>query len=245
MKFCSRLVAALGFLSRLVPARQMEPGEMGRSLAAYPLAGAIVGSVAALPLALGLGRGNPFVQAVIFTALGVYLTRALHYDGLADVCDGWGSMACGERFWAILKDSRIGAFGVMALCLSLAAQIVFTATLCEGRAYGGLVFGAAFGRGCCAVLAYLGRDLGRPGLAREFLAAADAGVLRATFAWLTLLAVLLFPFKAVLTACLLAGLMLWRLLRLARDNHGLNGDFLGAAIVLGELCAYAGFAFTL
>jgi len=215
---------------------------MGRSLAVYPLAGAIVGAIAALPLALGLGQGRPLVAATIFTALGVYLTRALHYDGLADVCDGWGSLATGERFWKILKDSRIGAFGVMALCLSLVAQIVFAATLCEGRAYGGLVFGAAFGRACCAVLAYLGRDLGRPGLAREFLASADMGVLITALAWLALLAVLLFPFKAVLAACLLAGLMLWRLLRLARAREGLNGDFLGASIVLGELCAYAGFA---
>jgi adenosylcobinamide-GDP ribazoletransferase len=217
---------------------------MGRTLAVYPLAGAIVGAAAALPLALGLGQGRPLVQAAIFTALGVYLTRALHYDGLADVCDGWGSLADGERFWAILKDSRIGAFGVMALCLSLTAQVVFAAALCESRAYGGLVFGAAFGRACGAALAYLGRDLGRPGLGREFLAAADRGVLIAALAWLALLAVLLFPFKAALAAVLLAGLALWRLLGLARARQGLNGDFLGAAIVLGELCAYAGFAFT-
>jgi len=244
MNTWSRLVTALGFLSRLVPAREAAPGEMGKTLAVFPLAGAIVGSVAALPLALGLGQNRPLVQAVIFTALGVYLTRALHYDGLADVCDGWGSLAGGERFWKILKDSRIGAFGVLALCLSLAAQIVFASTLCEGRAHGGLVFGAAFGRGCGAVLAYLGRDLGRPGLAREFLASADRTVLLTALAWLAVLAVLLFPFKAVLAACLLAGFALWRLLGLARAKQGVNGDFLGAAIVLGELCAYAGFAFT-
>jgi len=237
MKVWTRLVTALGFLSRLVPAREVKPGELGGTLAVYPLAGAIIGAIAALPLAFGLAQGRPLVQATIFTALGVYLTRALHYDGLADVCDGW-------RFWEILKDSRIGAFGVLALCLSLAAQIVFAATLCESRAYGGLVFGAAFGRGCCVVLAYLGRDLGRPGLGRQFLASADARVLSAALAWLALLAVLLLPFRAVLAACLLAGLMLWRLLRLAKARQGLNGDFLGASIVLSELCAYAGFAFT-
>jgi adenosylcobinamide-GDP ribazoletransferase len=244
VKIWSQTILALGFLSRLVPARAAEPGEMGRTLAVYPLAGAVLGALAALPLALGLGDGHPLVQALLFTALMVYLTRALHLDGLADLCDGWGSMARGDRFWDILKDSRIGAFGVMALCLALVAQVVLCAVACEHKHFAALAFGAAFGRGCCAVLAHLGRGLGRPGLAAGFLAAADRNVLLAALAWLAALAVLLLPFKALAVAVLPAAFMLWRLFRLAKAQGGMNGDFLGACIVLGELCAYAGFAMT-
>ena len=58
------------------------------------------------------------LAAWLWMALEAWSTRGLHWDGLADLGDASGSGAQGERFWAILRDSRLGAFGALHLLLA-------------------------------------------------------------------------------------------------------------------------------
>ncbi|NEU13444.1 adenosylcobinamide-GDP ribazoletransferase [Methylobacterium sp. BTF04] len=132
------LAACLRFYSRLpVPAL---PGEgdphavpdfraVPRML---PLAGLILAVPGALVLlvAWGLGLG-PFLAATLAIAIGVAITGALHEDGLADVADGFGGGTTPERRLEIMRDSRIGAYGGVALVLSLALRIGAFATLLD------------------------------------------------------------------------------------------------------------------
>ncbi len=96
----------------------------------------VAGLILALPSALVLLAGwwidlGPFVAATLAVAVGVMITGALHEDGLADVADGFGGGTTRERRLEIMKDSRIGAYGGVALMLSLSLRIGALATLLD------------------------------------------------------------------------------------------------------------------
>jgi adenosylcobinamide-GDP ribazoletransferase len=113
---------ALSLLSRLpVPLRRFDRG--ARAAWAYPLAGLVIGGIAALGglTAWAIGLPTPLV-ALIALALPIVLSGAMHEDGLADTADGlWGGWTRARRL-EIMKDSHIGSYGVIALILSLGAR---------------------------------------------------------------------------------------------------------------------------
>ncbi len=116
------VAAALGLLSRLpVPVNTDAAQRRGaRAAWAFPLAGLGLGLIAALvgALALWCGLPAPLVAGLVLACL-VITTGAMHEDGLADSADGlWGGWTP-ERRLEIMKDSRIGAYGVIALILAL------------------------------------------------------------------------------------------------------------------------------
>ncbi|MCM2359559.1 MAG: adenosylcobinamide-GDP ribazoletransferase, partial [Geobacteraceae bacterium] len=93
--------------------------DLGRSMALFPLVGLTLG---------GLLVGTDFLLArflprqvadLLLLTLLTVVTGALHLDGLADVCDGLAARGGRERFLAVMKDSRIGAVGVVGLTLGL------------------------------------------------------------------------------------------------------------------------------
>lgn len=232
-------LVALTFLTRLGRARISANEEISRSMGMYPLVGALIGLILALASLLPM---TPWVLAWALTGLNLWITRGLHWDGWADLWDGWGSGATGERFWAIVKDSRTGAFGVMGLVFGLGVQTALFERAVALGAWSALLFAPVFGRLCCLILARTGRSFVRPGLGRNALLGATpsalaVGGLTAAAAALTL------PAGHVLPAAIIAIAPLAGLLSLARREGAMNGDFLGAAIIAGEICALLPLAF--
>lgn len=89
-----------------------------------PLAGLVVGALAAAPGALALLLGwGPLLAAVVSAAVPAVLTRGLHLDGLADTADGLGSGKPADEALRIMKRSDIGPFGVITLLFVLLAQV--------------------------------------------------------------------------------------------------------------------------
>lgn len=123
MEFWTDLARSLAFLSRLpVPARFFEghDGTVSRACRAFPLAGALVAVPPALILlVLGHQTVAPLMVAILALALMAGLTGGLHEDGLADCADGLGGGRDKEHALAIMKDSRTGSYGVLALILSV------------------------------------------------------------------------------------------------------------------------------
>ena len=118
----SDVPAALGLLSRLpVPVNMQTATARGAKAAwAYPVAGLILALLAGAigQIALWLGLPALLVAGLVLAAL-VIMTGAMHEDGLADSADGlWGGWDTARRL-EIMKDSHIGAYGVIALVLSL------------------------------------------------------------------------------------------------------------------------------
>ena len=116
-----QLLLAIVFLTRLPVGRFLPPKIMPLANAAwaFPLVGALIGGVAALPLVF-LDQG--FLGASLSVGLIVWLTGALHEDALADFADSTGGKDPQQRL-EIMRDSRIGSYGTMALILSTCLRI--------------------------------------------------------------------------------------------------------------------------
>jgi len=113
---------ALGLLSRL-PVASGVPHDAARAAWAYPVAGLILGGLAALAglVAHWLGMA-PALTAVLVLGVMILSTGAMHEDGLADTADGLAGGWTRERRLEIMKDSHIGTYGVLALILAFAAR---------------------------------------------------------------------------------------------------------------------------
>jgi adenosylcobinamide-GDP ribazoletransferase len=224
---------ALTFLTRLGRARITTSEAISRSMPMYPMVGLLLGLILALVSLLPV---SSWPLAWLLTGLNLLLTRGLHWDGWADLWDGWGSGATGERFWDIVKDSHIGAFGTMGLVLGLGMQAALFESAISGGAWAALAFAPVFGRFCCLVLARMSQSLTRPGLGQNALLGATRSAL-ILGAGTTLLPALFLAPSHVGFTILLTVPALTALLVLGRRQGGVNGDFLGTAIIAGEFCA--------
>ncbi len=112
------------------------PAMLRASAAHFPGVGWLVGGLTAtlmhgMLLALPAVPATPWVAAIASTVLGVLSTGAFHEDGLADLCDGLGGSPDRERALEIMKDSRIGTYGAIALVLALLAKVGLLALLAQ------------------------------------------------------------------------------------------------------------------
>jgi adenosylcobinamide-GDP ribazoletransferase len=122
----AELRLALMFLTRLpvpVPA-DIAAQPVGAAVRAFPLVGIVVGVAGAITYAIADLLGlSPTISALLAVAAMAILTGGLHEDGLADCADGLGATTR-EKALAIMRDSRIGTFGVMALFFVLSLRVV-------------------------------------------------------------------------------------------------------------------------
>ena len=111
------------------------PEMLRKSAAHFAGVGGVVGFVAATVYvsfeALLPGSHAPLIAACLSTIATVLLTGGFHEDGLADLADGLGGSYDRDRALEIMKDSRVGAFGAMALVLALLTKIAMLAALGE------------------------------------------------------------------------------------------------------------------
>ncbi|MBN9459982.1 MAG: adenosylcobinamide-GDP ribazoletransferase [Burkholderiales bacterium] len=139
------LLVALQFLTRVPLPRRLAQwvGYRAEWLEAsaryFPLVGAAVGGVAALCLWLAAAWWPPVVAVLLSMAASLVLTGAFHEDGFADVCDGLGGAVDRERALQIMKDSRLGSYGVIGITLLLALKAAALASLPLSTACAALV----------------------------------------------------------------------------------------------------------
>ncbi|MFP4167860.1 MAG: adenosylcobinamide-GDP ribazoletransferase [Desulfonatronovibrionaceae bacterium] len=240
MKFLLDFRLCLSFLSRFKTGPHVLDPDFSRTLAWFVPCGLILGLCLSLPLWI-LKDGPPPAALAWIVVLGeVYLTRGLHWDGWADFWDAVGSNARGERFWEILKDSRIGVFGALGIALGISGEIVLLSA--AEAAWTAVVWAMVLGRLAPVLQARMGQGLERPGLGQMFIQKADRKTVLGSCAGTAIIGALLigpwgvFVSGAVLTPAL-CGLQ-----ATARRQGGLNGDFLGAGIISGQLAGYLGAA---
>lgn len=126
--------------------RPASPRETGRSMAYFPLAGATIGlALAGLDYLVGLAIPDPLRSVLVVGAL-VALTRGLHLDGLMDSCDGLFGGWSAERRLEIMRDSRIGSFGVLGATLDLLIRVTALMALPPEIRFPALVVVTALGR---------------------------------------------------------------------------------------------------
>jgi len=212
-----------------------EPAELAASRGFYGLVGALLGAVLAL-WAWGLWAWlPPLVAAGLLLATWEGLTRFLHADGLADSADALVYFSDRQQTLAIMKDTRLGSFGVAAMITVYLVKFAALACLPWPALAGALVAAPALGRAAAAMLSVLlpaarvDQGLGAavaqatspwPGIAAAACAIAAAGLAAGVPGLWSVLAVV----------ALVTGLGAWFRRRLG----GVTGDTLGATIELSE-----------
>jgi adenosylcobinamide-GDP ribazoletransferase len=128
------VVAAFQFLTRLpVPASEYAPDLLGRAAKFFPLVGLAIGLLAALVHNLAGRWWGTAVGALVTLTFLVLITGGFHEDALADAADGFGGGWTREGVLEIMRDSRIGSYGGIAIGLSLLWRYVLLTNLPEGR----------------------------------------------------------------------------------------------------------------
>lgn len=210
--------------------------DLARSLFWFPWVGLILG-LAHLAAGLGLLWLLPApAAAALLLAFTVFLTRGLHLDGLADTLDGLGGGQTPEARLAIMKDSRLGAFGGLGLGLVLLLKFSFLWMILEQGLWRGLVLTPLTSRWGLVFLAYLCPYARREGgLGQAVTEGATAALTAKATVPALLLALLVggWPGPALLA---LIALAVWGLSAYFHEKlGGVTGDAYGAAHEVLEL----------
>jgi len=229
---------ALSFLT-ILPVRQIplsEERELARSMAFFPLVGLIIGLLSAI--------GNYLLSLVLPQSLTLWftlglvslLTRGLHLDGFADTMDGLASGGSKERILEVMRDSRIGAFGVMSLILLFGAKYLALDQISNPSIHYSLILMIVMGRNSMVLVCFRspyarpGEGLGKP--FTENLSPREMAFSLASAIGISLLIMNVKGILVFLGVCLFS--LAYRLFFIKKMG-GVTGDILGAANELAEL----------
>jgi adenosylcobinamide-GDP ribazoletransferase len=241
-----------GFISAirtltLIPIPGKTEDDFSAALSWFPLVGFFIGS-----LLFGLAwlwlriswLHWPEGNALLLVLFQIILTRGLHLDGLADWADSWGGRDRVQRL-AIMKDSRIGSFGVLALGVVLLAKYIFFCRLVGSGTFIWIIFISGLSRALLVNL-LVGLPYARPesGMGRPFTEGASVKRLLCAHLFLLFAIVYFGPIGLALWSIGCAATMLLKA-RFKKTFGGITGDLLGAGNELLEtlllmLCALPG-----
>ena len=231
---------ALRFLT-VIPIPGMPPmaeQSIARAIPLFPLAGAVIG---ALLVGLGLACGvlwDAWVRSVVIVVGWGIITSGLHLDGLSDTFDAVMSWRTRERKLEIMKDSRIGAMGALALMAVLALKVSWLHAAGDDWARA-VWLAPALGRWADTYGIFRFPPARAGGLGREFQAQARHGDFVIATATAAGLAIILAGPRGLLALAFVwgvsSGLARWW----TRDLGGLTGDTYGALCEIAEVVTLA------
>ncbi|WP_205472710.1 adenosylcobinamide-GDP ribazoletransferase [Agarivorans sp. Alg241-V36] len=241
------LFNALSFFSRIpVPNKVSYSSQsLSQCVAYFPLVGWIVGLVSAgLILLLMPLLGAP-LAILLSMAASCWLTGAFHEDGFADCCDGFGGGYTPEQMLSIMKDSRLGTYGVLGLCSMLAIKFSALLSLSEALNPGDLLLVLWLAHSLSRFSAVLiiwkldyVREPSEPSKAKAVAQSIGSKELVLALCWVAVPAALLelSMLAFALLSCLAVTLLWARYLKV--KLAGYTGDTLGAQQQLSEVAIY-------
>ena len=236
------------------------PAMLRASAAHCPGVGWVIGGLTALVFwglvqVLPVQPAAPWLAAVLSTAFSVWLTGAFHEDGLADTADGLGGSVSRERALDIMKDSRIGSYGAIALVLALITKVLLLGLLVQAAGaqqaawalFAAHVSSRLMPLFVIRTLPHVGdtaQSKSKP-LAESI---STAGLLAGLAWWAAAMALVGWmapgmPWLPAVMGALVGLAWMWRLLQ--QRLQGFTGDGLGATQQLSELLFYLGLALAL
>ena len=225
---------AWAFLTRLPGgAHPDDDRELGRSVPWFPVVGAVVGALSGTVYWALHGPLGALLAAVLAVAAGAVATGCFHEDGLADTADALGG-ASRERRLAIMKDSRVGVFGVLALVLSTLVRVFAVSSLAAADGLIALVVAHMLGRTMAVAVMGVAPTAAGNGLGHSYTAhlprawtAVAVVIPSVAAASLGLPGVV--SLAAAAASAVLAALIAWR------SFGGTTGDVLGATEQFAEM----------
>jgi adenosylcobinamide-GDP ribazoletransferase len=233
---------ALRFLT-VIPAPAVDHVEddwLMRAAKYFPLVGIIVGSCSATVLLLAGEIWSGLLPPLLAIAAGIILTGALHEDGLADTADGFGGGRSRQTRLSIMKDSRIGTYGALALGMTVALRVAALAVLPPWTGAAALIAAHAGGRMAAAAAMTTLPYAGDPAATKLTYSEAPLRSSEIDLA-VVLMLVALLPIARMGIVAALVGLLSgaalagWFVDRARRLIGGYTGDVLGATEQLFEV----------
>lgn len=231
------ILTAFGTLTRLpLPGRDShDVTGQARAVWAYPLVGAAVGALAAGAWLAGqFAALSTDISSLLALGVLVLVTGALHEDGLADFADGLGARGGREQMLAVMRDSRIGTYGVIALILIFGLRFAGIDGLGLQYILAGLICACVLGRAAAVTLIALLPPARRDGLGAMVANPPKSSVF-AALAFALVLTGLHFPLTTALSV-LGATILCIAVVAVLAKRHagGFTGDILGAGVLLTE-----------
>lgn len=244
-------VTAIQFLTRLpVSSRAAEPQSLRDCPRYFPLVGGMIGVITVGLIWSASLIWPAWLAVLIALTLELRLTGAMHEDALADCCDAFGGGWTRERVLEIMKDSRLGTYGVLGLVSAVAVRVGSTMQLLSStgadvlRWSTVLIASAVLGRWTILLMMWLvppleqreslSKDVGRR-MTRIDLLIGSAWTLPVAVVW-----ALLFPWQSLIVAGGLALLVVWFRGLVLQKLGGVTGDCLGCVGYLGQLVVLLG-----
>lgn len=239
-----QLLLAVGFLTAIpVNTDAPQPGDLGRAALWFPLVGLGLGAVLAAVF-YGLSFVfQPFLVSALIVTLWAALTGGLHLDGLADCCDGLLSTTTRERRLEIMRDPRLGSFGVIGLVLVLILKVwAFTFATLDAPATHVLLLLFAPSLARWLILPVALQPQARPGgMGADF--AAGLSPLLLVLAALVPVGLIALGGLRFIIAAVIALLTTGLIILFARSRlGGVTGDVFGLTVELSELVILLVFA---
>ncbi len=230
--------AAVGFLT-VVPVGGHRQEDLGHGVRFFGIVGLLIGTVLWGQYIVLKGCLAPSLTALSLVLTGVVLTRALHLDGLADSADALLSHRDPQRMLEIMKDSRIGTMGTLALVFDVLIRWEILAHMPSNMMPAALIASSVLGRMSMGVGVVWFPYARKMGLASPFV----RGVKKVD-GWFVLISALVI----VCAGCGTGGLLLWSAVLLAALTAffftkkllgGYTGDVLGATNEMAEILCLA------
>ena len=237
---------AVQFLTRLPigSAQLYTPERMAASVRYYPLVGAFVGAFSALVFYLATFVFSALVAILFAIVAGLLITGAFHEDGLADTFDGIGGGVTRERALEIMKASRLGTYGTLALITALALKVGALIALPLALVPIALIAGHGLSRLSSVLVIATSRYVRDEGTGKPVAAGISAaGLMIAGLTGLAIMTFWLVFYAPMALLWALAGLLMGHcLMRLLfeRKLGGYTGDTLGAVQQVSEIGFYLG-----
>ena len=231
----------LQFLTQLpIRTERAAPRHIAESYYFYPVIGFLIGAGAVVLRRLLVMVFPQSFSITIVLAFLIWISGGLHEDGLADVADGMGGGWTPDERLAIMKDSRIGAFGASVLILALLAKYAALTSMDATRLDAAIISAQVLGRWAFLPLGYFNSHA-REGLGSEFMKGLSA---RAVIIGTVLSAgstIALGRIQGTIASGMAAAIILLASIYFRRRLGGITGDCFGATFQFVEIATYAAF----
>ena len=240
-----KILIALTFLTRLpapIP-KNITAEEMGKSSAFFPLVGLILGGIlVGLNWLIGHIWTSHFAINIILLVGLIGLTGGLHLDGLMDTCDGIFSGRPKKRMLEIMKDSSVGAFGILAAICVLLLKLAFLNEVDDTQKWQALLLAPTFGRWSMTFAVVVFPYAREEGMGSAFADFANVKSLIWASSLLVITSVVVLQWRVgfIMPPLVLLSYILAR--GISSKLGGLTGDTYGAICEFMEMICFAAFS---
>lgn len=234
----NRFKMILSFFSTIpVKNYQFIESELGKGIRMLPLVGIIFGGLlGGLHFLLNLLDVEDSISAFFILVFYIFLTGGLHLDGVADTCDGIFSHRSKERILEIMKDSRIGTFGVVSLILLILGDWLLLSKSSMYVIFLFPIIGRCIALLTCRISTYARKE----GFGIQFITEAKntkSFIVLILFTLLICVGSIVFHQLEVLVALVFTfTIMIWGIKKIHRKLDGITGDVIGLSIEFSQLC---------